>query len=222
MEEKRRVLESQADCTNKRLEEEIARRKVAEEELGWLLQKGIVRVVDKAMLAGIKSFMEPDFASYLRLGELDIWGLRQMCDDLDSEEGHLEGSASHVGPSSTPQGVTVAKPSFVLNFTIPCIVDDMACSRKRAGRPRIISSSDLCLTTKNSIILVTLSFPSWLSNVNGRFMVLSGHSLCPVKPTSGARVGGLRLLFQDDRSRSRQYSYRMSVLLPPSARTHQI
>lgn len=45
----------------------------------------------QAMHAAIKSFMEPDFASYLRLGELDIWGLRQMCGDLDSEEGHLEG-----------------------------------------------------------------------------------------------------------------------------------
>lgn len=47
--EEKRVLESQADCTNKRLEEEIARRKVAEEDLGWLLQKGIVRVVDKVV-----------------------------------------------------------------------------------------------------------------------------------------------------------------------------
>ena len=90
--------------------------------------------------------------------------------------------------------VTVAKQSVILNFIVPCIVDGMACSRKKAGRPKIISSSDLCLTTENSIILVTLSFPSWLSNVNGRFMVLSGHSLCSMKPTSGARVGGLRLL----------------------------
>ncbi|CAI9267547.1 unnamed protein product [Lactuca saligna] len=137
-----------------RLEEDIARRKVAYEDLGWLLQKGIVQVVDKifesnefalgvkrmkmacliasvengkqviqeqvatrklifgemdatakhaqAIHAAIKSFMETNFASYLRLGELDIGGLRQMCDDPNSEEGHLEGGSSQVGPSSTP------------------------------------------------------------------------------------------------------------------------
>ncbi|CAH1421677.1 unnamed protein product [Lactuca virosa] len=91
--------------------------------------------------------------------------------------------------------VTVDEPFVVLNLIVPCIVDGMACNRKRAGHPRIITSSYLCFTNENSIILVTLSFRSWLSSVNGRFMVLSGHNLCPVKPTSGARVGGLRLLF---------------------------
>ncbi|CAH1415542.1 unnamed protein product [Lactuca virosa] len=57
----------------------------------------------QAMHAAIKSFMETDFSSYVRLGELDIGGLRQMCDDPDSEEGHLEGGSSHVGPYSTTQ-----------------------------------------------------------------------------------------------------------------------
>lgn len=102
--------------------------------------------------------------------------------------------------------VIVAELLFILNSTIPCIVDGMDCSQKRAGRPRIISSSDLCLTTEYSIILVTLSSPPWQSSVNGRFMVLSGHNLRPMKQTSGARVGGIRLLFQDSRSHSRQCS----------------
>ncbi|CAI9273484.1 unnamed protein product [Lactuca saligna] len=130
--EEKKVLEGQADCSNKRLEEEVARWKVAEVNLGWLLHKGIVRVVDKvvesvefalgvsagkfvsrepnatskhaqAMHDAIKSFMETDIASYLFLGELDIGGLRQICDDPDYEEGHLENGASHAEPSSTPQ-----------------------------------------------------------------------------------------------------------------------
>lgn len=102
--------------------------------------------------------------------------------------------------------VTVAEPFVMLYMTVPCIFDGIACSQKRAGRPRIKSSSDLCLTTEYSIILVTLSSPPWQSSVNGRFMVLSGHNLCPMKQTSGARVGGIRLLFQDSRSHSRQCS----------------
>ena len=93
------------------------------------------------------------------------------------------------------RAVTVVEPLVVLNFTVPCIVDGVTCIQKRACLHRIKSSSDLCLTTDNSIILVTLSCPSWLSSVNDRFMVPIGHSLCPVKPTSGAHVGGLRLLF---------------------------
>ena len=56
--------------------------------------------------------------------------------------------------------VTVAEPLVVLNFTVPCIVDKMAYSRKKAVLRRIISSFDMCLTTENSIILVTDSFPS--------------------------------------------------------------
>lgn len=43
------MLEVQAEHSHKRLEEEVAKRKVVEENLGWLLQKGIVRVVDKVI-----------------------------------------------------------------------------------------------------------------------------------------------------------------------------
>ncbi|CAH1451465.1 unnamed protein product [Lactuca virosa] len=57
----------------------------------------------QAMHDAIKSFIQTNFSSYLRLGELDIGGLRQMCDEPDSEEGHSEGDASHAGPSSAPQ-----------------------------------------------------------------------------------------------------------------------
>ena len=93
--------------------------------------------------------------------------------------------------------VTFAELFVVINCIVLCIVDGMACSQKRANRPRIISSSEFCLTTENSITLVTLSFASWLSSVAGRLMVPSNHNLCPVKLTSGARVGGIRILFQD-------------------------
>ena len=57
----------------------------------------------QAMHATVKSFMETDFASYLRLGDLDIAGLHQLCDDPDTEEGQPEGGSSHTGTSSTPQ-----------------------------------------------------------------------------------------------------------------------
>lgn len=77
-------------------------------------------------------------------------------------------------------------------FVVPCIVGGMAWSQKRAGFPRIISPLDLCFTTENSITILTFSFPSWTSTVNGMLMVSSGHSLCPVKLTSGDRVGGFR------------------------------
>lgn len=91
--------------------------------------------------------------------------------------------------------VTVVESLVVLNFTVSCTIDGMACSLKRVGRPRIISCFDLCLTIDNSIVRVTLSFPLWLSSVNERFMVPIFHSFCPVKPMNGDQVGGFRLLF---------------------------
>ncbi|CAI9280427.1 unnamed protein product [Lactuca saligna] len=42
----------------------------------------------------VKSFLETNFASYLHLGELDIEGLRQLCDNLDAEVKHLEANTS--------------------------------------------------------------------------------------------------------------------------------
>lgn len=80
-------------------------------------------------------------------------------------------------------------------FVVPCIVGGMAWSQKRAGFPRIISPLDLCFTTENSITILTFSFPSWTSTVNGMLMVSSGHSLCPVKLTSGDQAGGFRFFF---------------------------
>ncbi|CAI9279348.1 unnamed protein product [Lactuca saligna] len=136
--------------------------------------------------ATVKSFMEIDFASYLPLGELDIGGLPEFYDDLDTKEGQPEGGSSYTRTSSTPQAVTVIEPLAVLNLIVPCNVDEIVCSRKRASHPRIISSSGLFLTTENSIIFVTISFPSWLSSVNMRFLVPRSYSLCPVKPTYGA------------------------------------
>ncbi|CAI9301355.1 unnamed protein product [Lactuca saligna] len=48
-EERYDVLAGEKASLQDQLEEEIARRKVVEEDLGWLLQKGIVRVVDKVV-----------------------------------------------------------------------------------------------------------------------------------------------------------------------------
>lgn len=84
------MLESQAYCVNKRLEGKIASRKAADEDFRWLLQRGIVRVVDKDVEStefalGVKQMKmacscrcgewKADFSSYFRLGEMDIRGL---------------------------------------------------------------------------------------------------------------------------------------------------
>lgn len=51
------------------------------------------------MHATVKAFMETDFTSYLRLGELDMEGLRQLCDDSDAEDSQVEDGSSHVDAS---------------------------------------------------------------------------------------------------------------------------
>lgn len=123
----------------------------------WLLQKGIVRVIDKvvesvefslgvrrmkavcmaagveggkqvireqvatkrfipgessafpghtqAMHAEVNSFLETNFDSYLRLRELNMEDLRQLCGDPDVEERCTEGSTFGAGPSFTPSGM---------------------------------------------------------------------------------------------------------------------
>ena len=53
----------------------------------------------------VKSFLKPNFASYLHLGELDMKGLFHLCSDPDVEEGCLRGSTSGAGPSSTSHGM---------------------------------------------------------------------------------------------------------------------
>ncbi|CAI9274516.1 unnamed protein product [Lactuca saligna] len=61
----------------------------------------------QAMHAKVKSFLEINFASYLRLGELDIKDLRQQCNDPDVEEEFPEGSTFGFGlPSLLLDGFT--------------------------------------------------------------------------------------------------------------------
>lgn len=48
-------------------------------------QSAIVELT-QAMHASVNDFMEMDFASYLRLGELELGGLGQLCNDPDDEE----------------------------------------------------------------------------------------------------------------------------------------
>ncbi|CAH1424965.1 unnamed protein product [Lactuca virosa] len=45
------------------------------------------------MHAAVKAFMETNVASYLRLVELDMAGLRQLCDDSDAEDSQVEGGS---------------------------------------------------------------------------------------------------------------------------------
>ena len=51
------------------------------------------------MHAFVKAFIEIDFASYLRLGELDMEGLFQLCSDSDAKDSQVEGGSSYVGAS---------------------------------------------------------------------------------------------------------------------------
>lgn len=39
----------------------------------------------QAMHASVKAFMEIDFSSYLRLGELNLEGIHQLCSNHDAE-----------------------------------------------------------------------------------------------------------------------------------------
>lgn len=59
----------------------------------------------QAMHAGVKSFLETYYSSYLHLGELDMKGLRHLCSNPDVEERHPKGSNFGFGPSSTCTGM---------------------------------------------------------------------------------------------------------------------
>ncbi|CAI9289539.1 unnamed protein product [Lactuca saligna] len=58
----------------------------------------------QALHTAIKAFLEIDSTSYLRLGELDLAGLRQLCLDLQVEERPQTGYPRDVEPSSAPPG----------------------------------------------------------------------------------------------------------------------
>ncbi|CAI9267832.1 unnamed protein product [Lactuca saligna] len=107
--EEKKVLESRVDEWCRELEAEVLRRKTMRDDMMWLLQKGVVWVMDKmvesiefslgvkkmkeecmatgmAMHASTKDFMDTNIASYLRLDELDLVGLCQLCNDPNSED----------------------------------------------------------------------------------------------------------------------------------------
>ncbi|CAH1445427.1 unnamed protein product [Lactuca virosa] len=65
----------------------------------------------QAMHAEVKSFLETDLASYIHLGDLDIEGLRQLCNDLDVEGKHIEANTSEALPSHTPHGMRLLSSS---------------------------------------------------------------------------------------------------------------
>ncbi|CAH1437233.1 unnamed protein product [Lactuca virosa] len=81
------------------IKEHIATRKFIPGEPSALLEH------TQSMHAKVKFFLEMDFASYFRLGELDMEVLRQLCSDPDAEGKHPEGSTFGVGPSSTHPGM---------------------------------------------------------------------------------------------------------------------
>lgn len=58
----------------------------------------------QAMHTDVKDFLETDFASYLRLCELDLGGLRQLCIDPDVEDVPPEHDPSRDGASSDSLG----------------------------------------------------------------------------------------------------------------------
>lgn len=53
----------------------------------------------QAMYHILKEFIKPGFASYLCLGDLDMGGLQQLCDDYDVEDIQVECGSSHAGAS---------------------------------------------------------------------------------------------------------------------------
>ncbi|CAH1433901.1 unnamed protein product [Lactuca virosa] len=64
-----------------------------------LQEPSIVVEMTQAMYASVRSFMETDFASLLRLVELDLEGLPQLCRDPDVECNPTERDPFKVGSS---------------------------------------------------------------------------------------------------------------------------
>ncbi|CAH1445154.1 unnamed protein product [Lactuca virosa] len=56
----------------------------------------------QAMHASLKTFVNTDFSSYLRLSELDMEGINRLCSDSDAEDNQPEFSSYKVRPSSNP------------------------------------------------------------------------------------------------------------------------
>lgn len=100
---------------------------------------------------------------------------------------------------------TVAGPSVVLNFMIPCIVDGIAPSLSRAVLRRMMLCSAQCRIMTKSIKIVFHRCFSWLVSVRGKWIVLSGHRMCPMEPTN-LPVMGLRLSFHPSGRRRKQCS----------------
>lgn len=78
------------------IKEQITTRKFVPGEPSTLLDH------TQAMNIVAKSFLETDFASYIHLGELDMEGLYQLCNNLDVVGKHLQAGTFGDQPSSTP------------------------------------------------------------------------------------------------------------------------
>ncbi|CAI9301881.1 unnamed protein product [Lactuca saligna] len=65
---------------------------------------GVVVEHTQMMHASVNAFMETYFTSYFHLGEIDMEGLRRLCNDYDAEDNLPKGSSSKVEPSSNPLG----------------------------------------------------------------------------------------------------------------------
>ncbi|CAI9276496.1 unnamed protein product [Lactuca saligna] len=114
------IVEAQVATLHGEFATEVSRRKVLEADLAWVLQKSVVRVVDRvvesskfmiwnfymkatcvatarsvdAMHVAIMDFYEMDFACYLFLGELILADLHQLC--FEEEELVLDGGVDGV------------------------------------------------------------------------------------------------------------------------------
>lgn len=91
--------------------------------------------------------------------------------------------------------IIVVDPWCVVNLTMPCIVNGTNCSREITDRSSRILCSVGNRVTENSIVLVTLSLSSWLTNVKGNRIVPNSHKLWLVNSTNGPLVRGLSPFF---------------------------
>ncbi|CAH1431406.1 unnamed protein product [Lactuca virosa] len=67
-------------------------------------ESSVIVELTHTMHASVKDFMKTNFASYLRLGEVDLGGLRLLCSDSYAEDVPPEHDPSRAGASSDSLG----------------------------------------------------------------------------------------------------------------------
>ncbi|CAI9291980.1 unnamed protein product [Lactuca saligna] len=120
---------------------EVSRRKILEDDLVWVIQKGVVSVVDRVFessefalgihrVKATLAFIEMDFASYLHLGELDLADLHQLCSE---EEDHVPNG-----------GVGALSRLNLTRVNFRCVINLVGYQQRITESPELFRADFLC------------------------------------------------------------------------------